>query len=132
MMSMRLTAALIAAAGLIGLLSGCNKGSDAQSSNTPPQGMGPMSGPVRVEEKEPFLAGKKVFNANCSRCHSTVQPGGGRAPNLAHVGAENNVAWLTEFIRDPRSKHPETKMPSFANLSEDDVKAVAEFLASLK
>jgi len=134
-MLMRLSAAVLAAAGLIGLLAGCNKGSDAQSSNTPPQGMGPMSGPAnRVEEKEPNLAGKKVFNTNCARCHSTVQPGGGRAPNLAKVGAdpEHTVQWLTEFIRDPKSKRENAKMPAFNNLSDTDVKAVAEFLASLK
>src|SRR5262245_13419202 len=117
-MFMRWTA-IIAAAGLIGLLIGCNKGNEGGSSSTPPQGMGPRGGPGgginQVEEKEPHLAGKRVFNTNCARCHSTVPTGGGRGPNLAKVGTnpEYTADWLTQFIRQPQTKRENAKMPAF-------------------
>jgi mono/diheme cytochrome c family protein len=38
-----------------------------------------------------------------------------------------------EYVRDPKAKKPDSKMPAFGNqLSEDEIGALADFLVSLK
>jgi mono/diheme cytochrome c family protein len=62
-------------------------------------------------------------------------PGGGRAPDLGKVGgdAEHSVAWLMDYIRNPKSKKPNAKMPPFeGKINEEDLRSLAEYLASLK
>lgn len=62
-------------------------------------------------------------------------PGGGRAPDLGKVGGdeEHSVAWLMEFIRNPKAKKANAKMPPFeGKIKDDDLRAMAEYLASLK
>jgi len=61
---------------------------------------------------------------------------GGRAPDLAKVGAdpEHTVEWLSALIRDPKSKKDDARMPPFPveKISDADLQALAEYLASLK
>jgi predicted Zn finger-like uncharacterized protein len=89
----------------------------------------------------PLSAGQQVFQSNCARCHSTGGDGGGRGkgrsrgPNLANVGRnpEHTVDWLMAFIREPTSKHPDSSMPGFeGRINDDDLRVLAEYLASLK
>jgi mono/diheme cytochrome c family protein len=59
----------------------------------------------------------------------------GRAPDLGKVGAdpEHTVEWLTKFISAPKSVKPDARMPGFADkIKDEDLKALAEYLASLK
>jgi hypothetical protein len=63
-------------------------------------------------------------------------PGGfGRAPDLGKVGAEpeHTVEWLMAFVRDPKSKKADARMPSFPSekIGDENLKALAEYLASL-
>jgi hypothetical protein len=61
--------------------------------------------------------------------------GGARAPDLGHVAknAEHTVDWLTKLILDPKSVKPDAKMPPYeGKIKDDDLRAVAEYLASLK
>jgi cbb3-type cytochrome oxidase cytochrome c subunit len=62
-------------------------------------------------------------------------PGGprGRGPDLSKVGAQHPRDWIADHIRDPKSHKPESRMPPFADkLSQEDLGAVADYLASLK
>ncbi len=62
-------------------------------------------------------------------------PGGGRAPDLGKVGGEpeHTVDWLMDFIRNPKSKKANAKMPPFdGKIKDDDLRAMAEYLESLK
>jgi mono/diheme cytochrome c family protein len=46
---------------------------------------------------------------------------------------EHSVAWLMDFIRNPKSKKANAKMPPFeGKIKDDDLRAVADYLASLK
>ena len=59
----------------------------------------------------------------------------GNGPNLSKVGANPayTVDWLVEFIKMPTTKKEAARMPAFGGkLGDADLKAVAEFLASLK
>ncbi len=131
------------------------------------------------EPTGPFAAGKKVFMAQCARCHSDGSsgsmmaggppmkgevsppegapkegfgpmaggptPGGkmkfgkmggfGRGPNLSHVAADpkHTRQWLSEFILDPQSQKPRSRMPKFAGkINEQDLGAVVDYLLMLK
>ena len=72
-------------------------------------------------------------------------PGGGagggpggmmRGPDLSTVGKDpaHTVDWFTKLVRNPKSVRANARMPAVdaTRISQADLKALAEFLASLK
>src|SRR5262249_19058794 len=67
-------------------------------------------------------------------------PGGprgmmGRGPDLGKVGAnpDHTVEWLVTFIKAPTAIKERSRMPKFeGKLSDEDLTALAEYLATLK
>jgi cbb3-type cytochrome oxidase cytochrome c subunit len=131
---------------------GCNLSSSTSSSTSPNgQTQGPNQ-PVFDTESGPHAAGKKALVASgCMRCHTVngaraggapgpggPGPGGpgARAPDLGKVGSvtEHNVDWFIKYVRDPKSTKPNSRMPPQpeAKINDADLRAVAEYLASLK
>ena len=85
--------------------------------------------------------GQQIFQQNCTRCHraggsSSNGPGGGRGgrgPDLSTIGRNHDEDWFVEFVRNPKSQKPDSRMPKFeGKLSEDELRAVARYLASLR
>src|SRR5690606_34211030 len=87
--------------------------------------------------------GKTLFLQNCSACHDFRQDGIG--PQLGGLTQEVSVAWLQDFIKDPKKMIAEgderasnlfarynTYMPSFAHYQEDDINAVISYLHTIK
>jgi predicted Zn finger-like uncharacterized protein len=89
-------------------------------------------------EADPLAAGRRVFEANnCTRCHTIGgggQRGRGRGPDLGAVGRdpEHTVEWLMEHVRNPKSHRPESRMPAYGRIPQEDLRALATYLASLK
>ena len=82
-----------------------------------------------------FTVGKRVFAANCARCHALTAGTRTRGPNLSAVGRDpsHTADWLVGFIKDPASVKPGARMPPFDGKIDDaDLQALAEYLASLK
>lgn len=128
----------------------------------PPPGFPPMMAPPILEETGPHAAGKKVYNVNgCAKCHTMGGPQGGPAmggppkggpplggppggmppmpnkgPDLVKVagkGEKRNVEWFVTYVSNPKKVNPEAKMPPFEKrINDKDLRALAEFLASLK
>ena len=152
----------LAAIGCVGMalvflaLIGCNR-PENEPAKAPIPGLvvTPMSPGVipdagQVEVAAQFAAAHKIFTMNCTRCHalgggaapmaSAPIPGGPpgmmmKGPNLGKVAsdARHTRAWLLTYIRDPHVANPMSKMPKFeGKLSEDDLGALADYLASLK
>jgi len=51
------------------------------------------------------------------------------------VGADegHTAAWLMDYVRNPKSKKPNARMPPFeGKINDDDLKALADYLAGLK
>ena len=120
--------------------------SDASQSSTDPS--------VRLAE------GRKVYDSKCARCHAINgeggssgsggfggpggerpsgpgRPGGrgwGKGPDLGHIGVDHTADWIADHVRDPRKHKQLSTMPKFSEekISETDLKALAEYLASLK
>jgi cytochrome c2 len=61
-------------------------------------------------------------------------PGGQKAPDLGKVGKDHTVEWLMKFIRNPKAVKEKARMPAFPEnkIKDEDLKALAEYLASLK
>jgi cytochrome c2 len=57
-----------------------------------------------------------------------------KGPDLGKVGQDpaHTVEWLMAYIRDPKSRKPDAKMPPQGKINDQDLRAVAEYLASLK
>jgi mono/diheme cytochrome c family protein len=58
-----------------------------------------------------------------------------RGPDLAKTGAkpDHTVEWFVKFMQDPETVKPRSRMPKFdGKISDDDLNAVAEYLATLK
>jgi mono/diheme cytochrome c family protein len=61
-------------------------------------------------------------------------PFGRKGPDLGKAGQDptHSVEWLMAYIRDPKSKKADAKMPPQGKINEKDLRDVAEYLASLK
>ena len=87
--------------------------------------------------------GQQVFlSSTCVMCHAIngTPAGSNIGPNLTHVGSRNMIAaatlantreHLAQWIKDPQSVKPGTKMPQ-NNLGEGDLQALLDYLQSLK
>src|SRR5579871_1152262 len=89
--------------------------------------------------------GEQVFEMNtCVACHTIRGIGaanGTAGPDLTHVGSrstlgagviDNTPDNLRAWIRNAQSIKPGVLMPAFADLSDADVSALADYLESLK
>jgi mono/diheme cytochrome c family protein len=142
---------------LLGLLFlvGCSGSSNPKPSDPPP---GPPQGGTPQAEADnytgPHPAGRKVFVANnCARCHAIggaggpggaggAGPGGpggpGRGmkgPDLSKVGQApaHTIDWFMEQVRNPQAHKQNSRMPKFeGKINDQDLRALAEYLASLK
>jgi mono/diheme cytochrome c family protein len=76
--------------------------------------------------------GRTIFFAQgCYGCHRLGVAGTPIAHDLSHVGRKYSEAELAKWLRDPASQKPTAHMPRLA-LSEDEIRALARYLASLR
>ena len=106
-----------------------------ESTSEPPANGGP-GGIAQFSPVDAALAdeGRSLFQEGaCVNCHSVGDQGEATfGPNLAGVGNEHpDPAWLIEMLKDPESKG-KVGMPSFDTLEDEELRALAEFLRSLK
>ncbi|MCZ7562855.1 MAG: c-type cytochrome [Burkholderiales bacterium] len=82
--------------------------------------------------------GRLVFTKNmpCSGCHQFPGQkftGGMNGPSLAKAGERLNPDWIFAYLKDTKTFKPVRQMPVFAGvLNEQDMKAVAEYVATFK
>src|SRR5678815_5041675 len=84
--------------------------------------------------------GEKLFaSRGCFGCHQ-AEPAAERdligtyrqfGPNLAGVGSKASRDWIYQWILDPKSWNPDTKMPNL-RLTPTDAPDIAEYLSTLK
>ncbi len=82
--------------------------------------------PALVTKGEEVYAAKK-----CPVCHMINGKGGKIGKDLTNVGAERDAAWLSKFIKNPKSVDSSFKMPAFRG-SDDELEAVVAYVATLK
>lgn len=88
---------------------------------------------VALKETTQILAGKNLYNQNrCDLCHQIGGKGGIIGPDLTHVGNKRDPLWLSKQVKDPKSHNPNTQMPAYPQLSDEDIQALVTFLSELK
>ena len=99
------------------------------------KGAAPVAGdPVRGEEI--------VASVGCLACHQIepqpkdrkITPDSLRrehGPNLAGIGSKTSEKWIYNWIKNPTSYHPATRMPDL-RLSDQEAADIAAYLSSLK
>ena len=76
--------------------------------------------------------GRTVFFAQgCYGCHRLGAAGTPIAYDLSHVGRKYSQDQLEKWLRDPQRQKPTAHMPRLA-LTEEEIRALARYLASLK
>jgi len=87
-------------------------------------GQGP---PVnRVEQGGAFF-----IEHGCYGCHIVGKMGTPIGPDLSRIGARHSLEYLERWLRDPLFQRPTAHMPRL-ELSEDEVRALAAYLVSLR
>lgn len=83
----------------------------------------------RVREEIRLRGWELVRSQPCLKCHQIGDQGRDVGPNLSRYGltAPERDAIVT-YLKNPAAKYPQTIMPSFAALPEEDLRLLADFL----
>jgi mono/diheme cytochrome c family protein len=77
--------------------------------------------------------GEQLFrNGLCKECHTIKGKGGASGPNLTVVGSRRTREYIIEQIKNPKSHNPNSEMPSFSEMPEQDINDLADYLSHLK
>jgi mono/diheme cytochrome c family protein len=77
--------------------------------------------------------GAQLFqNSRCKECHTIKGKGGASGPNLTVVGSRRTREYIIEQIKNPKSHNPNSEMPSFSEMPEQDINDLADYLSHLK
>jgi mono/diheme cytochrome c family protein len=77
---------------------------------------------------------KALYDKQCQSCHSIKGQGGKMAAlggPLDGVGAKRDAAWLKDYLKDPKSKMPNAKMPKMT-LSDQQLDDLVAYMMTLK
>jgi nitric oxide reductase subunit C len=70
---------------------------------------------------------------DCIACHQINGIGGVSGPDLSHIGSERpDVEWHIAHLKDPESVVPDSAMPDFSDLNENELNHLANYLITLK
>jgi sulfur oxidation c-type cytochrome SoxX len=91
------------------------------------------------QEKEPPLAGAALAahgkqlleDRACTACHKLQDKDGGISPDLSYEGLQRDTQWVFDHFKNPRSREPDSIMPSF-RFSDSDFHAMTAYLVSLR
>ena len=77
-------------------------------------------------------AGQQLINDRaCTACHKLGDKDGGIAPDLSYEGLIRDNSWLMDHFVNPRSRVPDSIMPTF-RFPPEDFERITAYLASLK
>jgi mono/diheme cytochrome c family protein len=71
------------------------------------------------------------FSQGCYGCHRIGIAGTPIAHDLSHIGRKYSEDQLARWLRDPGAARAGAHMPK-VNLSEDEIRALARYLSSLR
>src|SRR3990170_405506 len=95
-------------------------------------------GPAYASDPASLEARKLFQTKGCAACHLLDRQGNApTGPDLAltKVGQRRDAQSIIQLVKDPQAQYPGTTMPSQAgmnNLSDDELKKIAEYVAKLK
>jgi cbb3-type cytochrome oxidase cytochrome c subunit len=78
-----------------------------------------------------FEGGYLVLQQSCLNCHAVAGFGKEVAPDLTNVGKKHDKKWFIANLKNPQQFAPESLMPKFDFLSEEQLGKMADYLVSL-
>jgi cytochrome c551/c552 len=92
-----------------------------------------IAGTAVAQPSSPIVErGQAAFKNNgCYGGHMIGKAGTPIGPDLSQVGSKYAPDYLASWLRDPALQRPSAHMPAL-ELTEDDVKALAAYLGSLR
>jgi ubiquinol-cytochrome c reductase cytochrome b subunit len=73
-----------------------------------------------------------VGSLGCAGCHSINGTGGSVGPDLSNESRQGRSReWLMDQIRDPKSHNPNSIMPSYPSLTQQQLDQIVDYLQSL-
>jgi nitric oxide reductase subunit C len=80
-----------------------------------------------------LTAGQRLYQSlDCHNCHLISGVGGTMGPELTHVGSKRDKTWLAGHFKDPRALVPNSLMPAYAQLNEQQLNDLSDHMLSLK
>jgi cytochrome c2 len=73
-----------------------------------------------------------INSLGCKGCHSFEGSGGALGPALDEVGKRLDENQLEAKLLQPKASNPNSMMPSYGHLSQDNLAALVEFLHQQK
>ncbi|WP_333656275.1 c-type cytochrome [Dissulfurispira sp.] len=96
----------------------------------PPKPILATAAGVAVKE---LTAGQRVYQSqNCANCHMVSGIGGTTGPDLTHVGSKRDRAWLFGHFKDPKAYVPNSAMPGYGHISEQELNDLTDYMVALK
>ncbi len=71
---------------------------------------------------------KEIQDLGCAACHMQ----GGVGPDFADVASRRDKEFITNYVKNPKASNPNSIMPSFSNLTDDQLSQLADYLMTLK
>ena len=86
-----------------------------------------MAGTATASDDE--ARGRELINSlGCKGCHQVEGAGGKLGPSLDDIGERYNKEEIAKHITDPKSFNPNSMMPSYGHLKEEDLEALVKYL----
>jgi len=80
-----------------------------------------------------LTGGEKLYRSlGCSACHSISGIGGTSGPELTNVGSKRDRTWLIAHFKNPASLVPNSAMPSYEKLKEQELNDLTDYMLTLK
>ena len=77
--------------------------------------------------------GQELVNSlGCKGCHKVGDSGGTLGPALNDIGKQMTAEQLRQKLVNPKAGAPQSIMPSFQRLPEEDLQAMVSYLQTLK
>jgi len=72
-----------------------------------------------------------AYQNNCIGCHAIAGAGKEIGPDLTYVADKRNKEWLIANLKDPQQFSPQSPMPKFDKLPEEDLSKISDYLGTL-
>jgi quinol-cytochrome oxidoreductase complex cytochrome b subunit/cytochrome c551/c552 len=94
----------------------------------------PQQTPAKNIDTKLAQQGKTLYTKNaCDACHKIAGKGGAGGPDLTKAGELHpDRTWQIQHLKKPAEKVPGSTMPPYAHLPENQLKALAEYMLSLR
>jgi len=77
--------------------------------------------------------GQQVYrDLSCSACHRINGIGGTSGPDLTTVGKQRDREWLIGHFKDPEMYVKDSAMPSYKDISEQELNDLTDYMLTLK